>query len=45
VFWPDMACQTLVHDLGREQPKIMKELLDITIRHASGEEAVGAIFM
>jgi hypothetical protein len=29
-----------VHELGHDQPKTTKELLDITTRHASGEEAV-----
>jgi hypothetical protein len=31
----------LVHELGREQPKTTKELLNIVARHASSEEAVG----
>jgi len=30
--------------LGRKGPRTTKELLDITTSHASGEEAVGAIF-
>jgi hypothetical protein len=34
-----------VHELGHDQPKTTKEFLDISTRHASGEEAVGAIFM
>jgi hypothetical protein len=34
-----------VHELGRDQPKTTKELLDITTRHASGEEAVRAVFI
>jgi hypothetical protein len=34
-----------VHELSREQPKTMKERLDIATRHASGKEVVGAIFM
>jgi hypothetical protein len=29
-----------VHELGRDQPKTMKELLNLTTRQASGEEAV-----
>jgi hypothetical protein len=33
-----------LHELGREQLKTTKELLDITTRHASGEEAVGSVF-
>jgi hypothetical protein len=34
-----------VHELGRDQPKTMKELLNISTRHASGEEEVRAIFI
>jgi hypothetical protein len=34
-----------VHELGRNQPKTMKELLDFATRHASGEVAVGAFFV
>jgi hypothetical protein len=37
-------CCTLVHELGHEQPKTTKDLLDIGTRHTSGEEAVGAAF-
>jgi hypothetical protein len=40
-----MMCYTLVHELGREQPKTTKELLNITTRHASNEEVVGAAFV
>jgi hypothetical protein len=28
-FWDGMTCCTLVHELGREQLKTTKELLDI----------------
>jgi hypothetical protein len=38
-------CRTLVHELGREQPKSTKEMLDIITRHASVEEAVGVAFV
>jgi hypothetical protein len=34
-----------VHELGCDQPKTTKELLDVTTRHAFGEEAVWAVFM
>ena len=34
----------MVHKLGRKGPRTTKELLDITTSHASGEEAVEAIF-
>jgi hypothetical protein len=40
-----MSCQTLVHELNCDQSKTMKELHDIATRHASGEEAVRAIFI
>ena len=36
--------ESLVHKLGRKGPRTTKELLDIATSHASGEEAVGAIF-
>jgi hypothetical protein len=34
-----------VHEVDRDQPKTMKELLDIPSSHASGKEAVRAIFI
>jgi hypothetical protein len=40
-----MNCRTFVHELSRDQPKTTKELLDIATRHASGKEAVVAIFV
>jgi hypothetical protein len=40
-----MSYQSLVHELGRNQPKTTKELLDTTTRHASGDEAVDAVFV
>jgi hypothetical protein len=39
-----MTCEALVHKLGRKKPKTTKELLNITTNHASGEEAIEAIF-
>lgn len=36
--------RTLVHKLGQRSPRTTKELLDIATSHASGEDAVGAIF-
>jgi hypothetical protein len=44
-FWSGTTYQTLVHKCSREQPKTTKELLDITTRHASSEEAVGVVFI
>jgi hypothetical protein len=34
-----------VHELGCDQPSTIRELLDITTRHASGKEAVGTAFV
>ena len=39
-----MTYESLVHKLGCKGPRTTKELLDIVTSHASGEEAVGAIF-
>jgi hypothetical protein len=44
-FWSGTNCRTLVHELGRDQPRTTKELLDITTRHTSGDEVVGAVFI
>ena len=43
-FLSGTTCESLVHKLGHRGPRTTKELLDITTSHASGEEAVGAIF-
>ena len=43
-FLSRTTCESLVHKLGRKGPWTTKELLDIAISHASGEEAVGEIF-
>ena len=43
-FLSGMTYESLVHKLGRKVPRTSKELLDIATSHASGEEAVGAIF-
>jgi hypothetical protein len=43
-FLSRTTCESLVHKLGCKGPRTTKELLDITTSHASGEEAVGAIF-
>jgi hypothetical protein len=44
-FWDGTICRTLVHELGHEQPKTTKELVDIATRHTSGEKVVGAAFV
>ena len=36
--------ESLVHKIGYKGPQTTKDLLDIATSHASGEEAVGAIF-
>jgi hypothetical protein len=43
-FWDGTTCHSLVHELGREQQKTTKVLLDIATQHTSGEEVVGAAF-
>ena len=43
-FLSKTTCESLVHKLGRKGPRTTKELLNIATSHASGEEAVGAIF-
>jgi hypothetical protein len=44
-FWSGTNYQTLLHELSRDQPKTMKELLNIATRHASGEEAIEAFLV
>jgi hypothetical protein len=34
-----------VHELGYDQPKTMKELLDMATMQASGEDVIGAILV
>ena len=43
-FLSGTTCESLVHKLGSRGPWTTKELLDIVTSHASGEEAVGAVF-
>ena len=43
-FLSETTCESLVQKLGRKGPWTTKEVLDIATSHASGEEAVGAIF-
>jgi hypothetical protein len=45
VFWSGTTYWTLVHELGSEQPKTMKELLDIATRHAASKETVWVVFV
>jgi hypothetical protein len=43
-FLSGTTCHSLVHKLGCLKPKTTKDLLDPATNHASGEEAVKAIF-
>ena len=43
-FLSKTTCESLVHKLGHKGLQTTKALLDIATSHASGEEAVGAIF-
>ena len=43
-FLSRTTCKSLVHKLGCKGSRTTKELLDIATSHASGEEAVKAIF-
>ena len=43
-FLSGTTCKSLVHKLGCKGSRTTMELLDITTSHASGEEAVRAIF-
>ena len=43
-FLSGTHCETLVHKLGCQKPRTTHELLEIATSHASGEEAVGAVF-
>jgi hypothetical protein len=45
VFWDSTTCRTFFHEFIRKQPKMAKELLDITTRHSSSKEAIGATFI
>jgi hypothetical protein len=44
-FIAGTTCRELVHELGRKSPTKASELLDIATNFATGEEAVGAIFL
>jgi hypothetical protein len=43
-FLSGTTYKSLIHKLGRKHPQTTKDLLNIATNHASGEEAVGAIF-
>ena len=39
-----MTCESLIHKLGCLKPRTTRDLLDVVTNHASGEEAVRAVF-
>jgi hypothetical protein len=44
-FLSGTTCKSLVYKLGCRKPRTTRELLDIATNHASGKEAVGAVFI
>ena len=38
------ACKSLIHKIGCVKPRTTHDLLNIAMNHASGEDAVGAVF-
>ena len=43
-FLSETTCESLIYKLGYLKPRATRDLLDIAMNHASGEEAVGAVF-
>ena len=43
-FLSGTTCESLIHKLGCLKPRTTHDLLDVSTNHASGEEAVGAVF-
>ena len=43
-FLSGMTCESLIHKLGCLKPRTTHDLLDVATNHASGEEAVEAVF-
>ena len=43
-FLSGTTCESLIHKLGCLKPHTTRYLLDVATNHASGEEAVGAVF-
>ena len=43
-FLSGTTCESLIHKLGCLKPRTTCDLLDVATNHASGEEAVGAVF-
>ena len=43
-FLSRTTCESLIHKLGYLKPRTTRDLLDVATNHASGEEAVRAVF-
>ena len=43
-FLSGTTYESLIHKLGCLKPRTTRDLLDVATNHASGEEAVGAVF-
>ena len=43
-FLSGTICESLIHKLGCMKPRTTRDLLDVATNHASGEEAVRAVF-
>ena len=43
-FLSGTTCESLIHKLGCVKPRTTRDLFDIATDHASGEEAVRAVF-
>ena len=43
-FLSGTTCESLIHKLGCLKPRTTRDLLDVTMNYAFGEEAVGAVF-
>ena len=44
VFLSRTTYESLIHKLGCLKPRTTRDLLDVAMNHASGEEVVGAVF-
>ena len=43
-FLSGTNCESLIHKLGCLKPRTTHDLLDVATNHASGKEAIGAVF-
>ena len=44
MFLSRTTCESLIHKLDYLKPRTTRDLLDVAMNHASGEEAVEAVF-